>query len=299
MADSHSQKSISDPMSHLPKLAGGPKPIAIKFRSTNLGASNAQAVQASFLAEEIANSSHRQMKEEEGRRNAAVDAFHVAEKSIQELKKKLQEEEKKRKYATAALENAEKQAESQRLLLCTAEDNLASSKTQIATLKNKLEEVEKARGVAKTEDALRAEVPAFCKTCCAQTWEKALNQTGVEASSMFRRAESVYYPPAIRLVSSSDSKADPVPSEAAEALRSPPRAHPAANTSSEGGEQAEDTTRARDANKSTVQGADLAPTVPGDSLKEKETSQSMELVLATLAIPSKVDPKDKAQRPKL
>ena len=29
-------------MSHLPRLAGGPKPIAIKFRSANLGASDAQ-----------------------------------------------------------------------------------------------------------------------------------------------------------------------------------------------------------------------------------------------------------------
>ena len=48
------------------------------------------------------------MKEEEGRRNATVDAFHVAEKSIQKLKKKLQEEEKERKYAATTLENVEK-----------------------------------------------------------------------------------------------------------------------------------------------------------------------------------------------
>ena len=88
-----------------------------------------QTVQASFRAEEIANSCHRQMKEEEGRRNAAVDAFHVAEKSIQELKKKPQEEEKERKYTAVALENVEKQVGSQRLLLHTAEDNLASSRT--------------------------------------------------------------------------------------------------------------------------------------------------------------------------
>ena len=40
--NSHSQKSISELMSHLPKLAGGPKPIAIKFRSANLDASDAQ-----------------------------------------------------------------------------------------------------------------------------------------------------------------------------------------------------------------------------------------------------------------
>ena len=114
---------------------------------------------------------------------------------------------------------------------------------------------------------------------------------------MLRRAESVYYSPAIRLVSSSESKADTASSEAAEAQGSPTRAPPATNTSSEGGEQVEDTTKAGDADQGAVQGIGLAPTIPGDLPKEKETSQSMELVLATLAIPSKLDPKDKVQVP--
>ena len=38
-------------------------------------------------------------------------------------------------------------------------------------------------GVAETEDALRAEVPAVCRAYCAQTWEEALNQAGIEAFS--------------------------------------------------------------------------------------------------------------------
>ena len=152
-------------------------------------------------------------------------------------------------------------------------------------------------GMAETEDALRTEVLNVCRTYCALTWDKALNQVGVEASSVLRKAGSVYYPPAICLSSSSNSKADPVPSEVGEAQGSPPKAPPATNTSSEAGEQAKDTTRAGDVNEGTVQGADLAPTVPGDLLKEKETSQSMELVLVTFAIPPKVDPKDKAQVP--
>ena len=225
-----------------------------------------------------------------------MGAFHVAEKSIQELKKKLQEEEKERKYTVASLESAKTQAESQRLLLHTTEDNLGSSKTQIATLKKKLEEAEKARGitekalkeaekakdeakqhgydvgVAETEDTLRAKVSAICRTCCTQTWEEALNQAGVEASSMLRKAESFYYPPAIRLVSSSDSKANPASSETVEAKGSPTITPPAANTSFKGGEQAEDITKAGDANQGAVQGADLAPTVPEDFLKEKENS---------------------------
>ena len=69
------------------------------------------------------------MKEEEGRRNAAVEAFNVVERSNQELRKKLQGEEKERKYVVIALKNAEKQAKNQRLLLHSAKDQLASSKT--------------------------------------------------------------------------------------------------------------------------------------------------------------------------
>ena len=74
-----------------------------------------------------------------------MEAFQVVDRSIQEHKKKLQEEEKERKYAAAALDNTEKQVESQRQLLRTSEDNLASSKTQITALKKKLEEAEKTR----------------------------------------------------------------------------------------------------------------------------------------------------------
>ena len=77
--------------------------------------------------------------------------------------------------------------------------------------------------MAETKDALKAEVPTVCRTYCTQTWEEALNQAGVEASSMLRRAKSVYYPPTIRFTSSSDSKVDPAPSKAARAQGSPPK----------------------------------------------------------------------------
>ena len=52
-------------------------------------------------------------------------------------------------------------------------------------------------GVAETEDTLRAEVPAMCRTYCAQTWDEALNRAGVEASSELRKLENIFYPPAI------------------------------------------------------------------------------------------------------
>ena len=48
-------------------------------------------------------------------------------------------------------------------------------------------------GVTETEDAFRAEVPAVCRAYCAQTWEEALNQAGVEASSRLRRPDSIIF----------------------------------------------------------------------------------------------------------
>ena len=159
--------------------------------------------------EEITDYCHRQTKEEEERCNAVIEAFIVAKRSIQELKKKLLEEERERKSVAATLYSAKKQARGQRILFCNAEDQLAASKTQITTLKKKFEEVEKARelvekardqaaqdgydlGVAEIEEALRTKVPGVCRTYCSQVWNEALNQDGVEASSILRRAESVY-----------------------------------------------------------------------------------------------------------
>ena len=54
-------------------------------------------------------------------------------------------------------------------------------------------------GVAETEDTLRVEVPAVCRAYCTQTWEEALNQAGVEASSELRKPESIVFPPALRI----------------------------------------------------------------------------------------------------
>ena len=107
---------------------------------------------------------------------------------------------------------------------------LVAAKEQIAALRQQLEEAnrlkdlaEKARlqaeedkikaekerdeaeqhgydvGVAETEDALRAEVPAVYRTYCAQTWEEALNQARVEASSGLRRPESIIFPLALQI----------------------------------------------------------------------------------------------------
>ena len=84
-------------------------------------------------------------------------------------------------------------------------------------------------------------------------------------------------------------------SVASEGQGSPSKAPSVANTSSKEAKQAEDTTKTGDINKKVVYGANLPPIAPKDHSKEKETSQSMELVLATLLIPLKEDPKGKAQ----
>ena len=54
-------------------------------------------------------------------------------------------------------------------------------------------------GVVETEDALRAEVPAVCRAYCAQTWEEAFNQAGVEVSSKLRKPESIIFPSALQV----------------------------------------------------------------------------------------------------
>ncbi|XP_075634193.1 uncharacterized protein LOC142606742 [Castanea sativa] len=173
----------------------------------------AMAVQAVHMAKELVNNSHRQIKEEEGRRIAAVDSFALGEKRIHELNTKLTEADRERKSAKAALQGAERQVENQCKQLRQTEDELVVAKEHIGVLKKKLEEAENAMekvkqegydvGVAETEETLRVEVPGVCRTYCLQVWNEA-----VEVSSALRRAENVYYPPAIRASGSSGSKAD-------------------------------------------------------------------------------------------
>ena len=54
-------------------------------------------------AEELVNNSHMQMKEEERRHIATVEAFNVAEKSIHELKTKLSKADRDKKSVEDAL----------------------------------------------------------------------------------------------------------------------------------------------------------------------------------------------------
>ena len=161
--------------------------------------------------EEMYHSVSQQLDEERKRRSTAVQTLTIAENSNADLKQKLKAEEQAKKSAEAALKGAETQAESQRKLTNEAKEQLAASKEQVAALKQQLEEakklkeqVEKAKiqaeedkakaekerdeaeqrgydvGVAETEDALQAKVPAVCRAYCAQTWEKLSIKLGLK-----------------------------------------------------------------------------------------------------------------------
>ena len=73
-----------------------------------------QAILATFRAEELVDISHRQMKDEEGRRVAIVEAFKGAEKRLKESDAKLTEAERGRKSTEVALDRVERQAKTQR-----------------------------------------------------------------------------------------------------------------------------------------------------------------------------------------
>ena len=143
------------------------------------------------------------MKDEEGRRIAAIEGFNVAEKRINELNTKLTKANREKKNVEAALGGAERQAETQRKQLRQAEDELAATKDQTKVLKKKLKDAEKARdqakqdgydmGIVEIEEALKVEVLGVYRAYYLQVWNEALNLARVEASSELRRAENVYY----------------------------------------------------------------------------------------------------------
>ena len=174
--------------------------------------------------EEIYHSVSQQLDDERKRRVIAVQTLTIAKNSNADLKQKLKEEEQARKSSESALKGVETQAESQRKLANEIKGQLVAAKEKMAALKQQLEEANKLKdlaekaklqaeedkgkakkerdeaeqhgydvGVAETEDALRAEVPAVCRAYCAQTWEKALNQAGVETSSELRRPKRIIF----------------------------------------------------------------------------------------------------------
>ena len=135
----------------------------------------------------------------------------------------------------------------------------------------------------------------MCRYYCLLVWNEALNQARVEASSSLRRAESVYYPPAIRASGSSSSKADIASKEADGGKESPVKVLPSVNIPSKEAEQLEVVKKEVDITKELAYDATQFLVAPKDPSKEKAASHNMEIVLATFPIPTKEDLKGKGQ----
>ena len=186
------------------------------------------------------------------------------------------------------------------MLLCQAEDQLAASKKQIATLKKKLEEAEKARDKAKqdgynireaeTEKALRVKVSWVCRNYCLQVWNKALNQARVEAFSILRRIESVNYLPAIRASFSISSKVETPPKVANPEKNSPNKVPPSSSSPPKVAKQPGVTRKEVEMTKGVGPDATKPPVAPQDPIKDNEASK-IEIILATLPLPAKGSPK--------
>ena len=213
----------------------------------------------------MTNSLYQQLDDERKMRVAAVQTLAIAENNNTDLKKKLTVEEQAWKSANSALEGVERQAESQRKLAREASDQLAASKEQLAALKKQLKEVQRLRDqakkarveteeakakvererdeaeqydydvdVAETKDALRAEVPVVFRAYCTQSWEKALNRAGIDASSKLRKSENIIFPPALQIPN--QKEATPPVSQLAEEVQ--PQ-HPPSSSQQEKGKKHE------------------------------------------------------------
>ena len=149
-------------------------------------------------------------------------------------------------------------------------------------------------GVAKIEEAFRAEVSEVCRYYCLQVWNEALNQVGVKVSSAFRRAESVYYPPAIRASGSLGFKTHTAFKEADVGNESPAKTLPLVQSPSKEAELPEVAEKPARVTKEVAHDAIQPPAALKDQSKEKEVSHNIEIILATLPIPTKEDLKDKS-----
>ena len=148
-------------------------------------------------------------------------------------------------------------------------------------------------GVAEIEETLKAKVSGVCKTYCLQVWNEALNQARVEASSALRRAENLYYPLAIWASGFSGSKVETAFKDSEPSKDVPAKVLPLLNSPSKEVQQADIVENEIEMAKEVPPEVTKPPVVPKDSLKEKGTSQSREIVLATFPIPTKDDSKGK------
>ena len=88
--------------------------------------------------------------------------------------------------------------------------------------------------VAKTEDALRAEVLTICHAYCTQTWEETLNRVGIDASFEQRKPKNIIFPLALQIPN--QKEAAPPVSQPAKEVQSQ---HPPSSSQQEQGRKQE------------------------------------------------------------
>ena len=144
-------------------------------------------------------------------------------------------------------------------------------------------------GVAETEEDLKAKVSEVCRNYCLQVWNEAFNQAGVEAFSALRRVESVYYPPAIRVLGSANSNADTTSKVVELGKEGPAKFPTSSNNPSDEAQPIRVAKKETDATKGVAPDAIKPSVAPQDLSQEKEASPKMEIVLATLSMLAKGD----------
>ena len=126
--------------------------------------------------------------------------MQIAKEQISDLKKKLIEADNAKGVADFARDEAVR-----------AKQEAEFARTEAETTKDKAEEEGYEAGVAETQASLKAQIPGVCRLYYSQVWDEALKRAGVEASSDLWKAESVFYPPAIRETASASSETVNVP----------------------------------------------------------------------------------------
>ena len=141
-------------------------------------------------------STQKQAKDQTKRALEAEDQLRIAKDLIEGLNKQL---------AAAVHEKGVAEYARDEALRAKQEAEFARNDAEAA--KNTAEDDGYNMGVAETQATLKAQIPGVCRFYCSQVWEEALKQAGVDASSDLWKAESIFYPAAIREATSTSSTA--------------------------------------------------------------------------------------------
>ena len=141
-------------------------------------------------------SAQKQAKDQTKRALEAEDQLRIAKELIEDLNKQLVAAVHEKGVAEYARDEAQR-----------AKQEAEFARNDAEAAKNTAEDDGYNMGVAETQATLKAQIPGVCRFYCSQVWEEALKRAGVDTSSDLWKAESVFYPAAIRDTTSTSSAA--------------------------------------------------------------------------------------------